>query len=68
MPKKVGPYEIWAGNPARFIRKRFDDNTIKRLEESMWWDFDDDVLKEIGNLVPLPELFLEEAESKEGNN
>ena len=34
----------------------------------MWWDFDDDVLKEIGNLVPLPELFLEEAESKEGNN
>ena len=21
----VGPYEIWAGNPARFIRKRFSD-------------------------------------------
>ena len=24
----VGPYEIWAGNPARLIRKRFDDETI----------------------------------------
>lgn len=32
--KDVGPYEIWAGNPARFIRKRFDDETIEKLLES----------------------------------
>ena len=24
----VGPYEIWAGNPARMIRKRFNDGTV----------------------------------------
>lgn len=29
--KDVGPYEVWAGNPARLIRKRFDEETIERL-------------------------------------
>lgn len=44
----VGPYEIWAGNPARFIRKRFDDESIKILLESKWWDWPDDKLKSYG--------------------
>lgn len=65
--KDVGPYEIWAGNPARYIRKRFDDETIRRLEEVKWWDFDDDMLREIGRLVPYPELFLEEVKPGKGN-
>jgi virginiamycin A acetyltransferase len=26
--KDVGPYEIVGGNPAKLIRKRFDDETI----------------------------------------
>lgn len=26
--KDVGPYEIWGGNPARPIKKRFDENLI----------------------------------------
>lgn len=64
--KDVGPYEIWAGNPARYIRKRFDDETIRRLEEVKWWDFNDDMLREIGHLVPYPELFLEEVEPGKG--
>ena len=34
--KDVGPYEIWAGNPARCIRKRFDDDTINKLLELKW--------------------------------
>lgn len=29
--KNIGPYEIWAGNPARLIRKRFGEETIKKL-------------------------------------
>ena len=29
--KDVPPFEIWAGNPAKFIRKRFDDETIARI-------------------------------------
>lgn len=47
--KDVGPYEIWAGNPARFIRKRFDDETIEKLLKSQWWNWDDDRLKEYGD-------------------
>ena len=29
----VGPYEIWAGNPARMIRKRFDDGSVENLKQ-----------------------------------
>ena len=36
--KNIGPYEIWAGNPARFIKKRFDQKTIDQLEKLKWWD------------------------------
>ncbi len=44
LTKNVGEYEIWAGNPAKLIRKRFDDETINRLLESKWWNWDDDFL------------------------
>jgi len=37
--KDIGPYEVWAGNPAKMIRKRFDDKTIKKLMESQWWNW-----------------------------
>lgn len=40
--QNVGPYEIWAGNPARFIRKRFNDNQIEQLIKSNWWDCGDE--------------------------
>lgn len=37
--KDVQPYSIVAGNPAKFIRKRFSDDVIKRLLEVKWWDW-----------------------------
>ncbi len=40
--KDVGPYEIWAGNPARFLKKRFDDNTIGQLMSTEWWKMPED--------------------------
>lgn len=43
--KDVPPYEIWAGNPAKFIRKRFDENTINELLKIKWWDWNDDKIK-----------------------
>lgn len=46
--KDVGPYEIWAGNPARFIRKRFDEDTIEKLLQMKWWDWSDEKLEETG--------------------
>lgn len=60
--KDVGPYEIWAGNPARFIRKRFDDDTIDKLLKTRWWDFSDDILRNLGMKVTDPNLFIEAAE------
>lgn len=35
----IEPYTIVGGNPARIIRKRFDDKTIELLEELKWWDW-----------------------------
>lgn len=37
--KDVEPYAIVGGNPARLIRKRFDEETVKRLLEIRWWDW-----------------------------
>ncbi len=34
----VSSYTNVAGNPARFIRKRFDETIIAKLEELAWWD------------------------------
>lgn len=42
--KNVGPYEIWAGNPAKLIKKRFDEDKIKILLEMKWWNLEDDDL------------------------
>lgn len=37
--KDVPPYTIVGGNPAKTIRKRFDDDTIATLLEIKWWDW-----------------------------
>ncbi|MGN7864980.1 CatB-related O-acetyltransferase [Chryseobacterium sp. 22458] len=54
--KDVGPYEIWAGNPARLIRKRFDDETTQQLLQTDWYNWNDDKIKKYApyfNDVPL---------------
>jgi virginiamycin A acetyltransferase len=38
--KDVEPYTIVGGNPAKVIRKRFDDETIQLLLSLKWWDWD----------------------------
>jgi virginiamycin A acetyltransferase len=37
--KDVPPYCIAGGNPAKVIRKRFDDETVGFLLELKWWDW-----------------------------
>ncbi len=44
--KNVGAYEIWAGNPARLIRKRFDDETVDALMKIRWWDWSEEKIGE----------------------
>lgn len=37
--KDVPAYSIVAGNPAKVVKMRFDDDTIKRLLQIAWWDW-----------------------------
>ena len=46
----IEPYTVVAGNPAKPLRKRFDDELIVLLLKFKWWDKD---ICEINNLIPL---------------
>lgn len=46
----VEPYTVVAGNPAKPVRKRFDDELIDLLEMFKWWD---KPTLEIQELIPL---------------
>ncbi len=43
--KDIEPYTIVGGVPAKVIKKRFDAETINRLLEIKWWDFDESELR-----------------------
>jgi len=38
--KDVPPYTIVGGNPAKIIRRRFDEKTIEELLKIKWWNWD----------------------------
>ncbi len=58
----VEAYTIVAGNPARIIRKRFDDDLIKLMLEWKWWDYS---IEEIESFIPiLTNSNLDEVKSK----
>lgn len=44
--KDVPPYAIVGGVPAKEIRKRFDDETIQRLQRLKWWDWAPDKIQQ----------------------
>jgi len=49
--KDVPPYAIVAGNPARVVKRRFDEETVERLLEIAWWDWPEDRIR-----AALPQL------------
>ena len=55
----VPPYEIWAGNPARKIRDRFDEATANALINTQWWTWEDEKIEKYSNCFSDPALFLE---------
>ena len=57
--KDIGSYEIWAGNPARLIRKRFDDETIDALEKMKWWEWDDNKIEKYADKFIVPSELIE---------
>ena len=64
LTKDVGPYEIWAGNPAKLIRKRFDDATINRLLKTEWWNWSDEIIRKHTQYVNDTIRFIEVIESE----
>ncbi len=57
--KDVGPYEIWAGNPAKLLRKRFDDETIEKLLTIRWWEYSDQEIEAFAPYVTDVKAFLD---------
>ena len=59
--KDVPPYTIVGGVPAKPIRKRFDEETIKELQKIKWWDWPEEKIAgkipaiQAGNLEELRE-------------
>jgi len=49
--KNIGPYEIWGGNPACLIKKRFSDMHIQKLLKIKWWDLDLNKIKHHLSLI-----------------
>ncbi len=49
--KNVEPYTIVAGNPAKIVRKRFDDDIVKSLLNLKWWDLDVSIIKDISDII-----------------
>ena len=39
--RDIPPYHIVAGNPAKIVRTRFNQETIQRLAATRWWDWED---------------------------
>jgi len=63
--KDVGSYEIWAGNPAKLIRKRFEDDMIDEFLRVKWWNWDDAKIEAHSELFTSPENLLQEIKSED---
>lgn len=58
--KDVAPYSIVGGNPAKELKKRFDDETIQKLLIIKWWDWElSKITKHIKDLTSNPKEFFE---------
>ena len=60
LTKDVPPYEIWAGNPAKFIKKRFDEETIEKLLAGKWWNKSDDEMRKLAKKIREVKKFVNE--------
>ena len=49
--RDVRPYAIVAGNPARELRRRFDDEQVERLLDAAWWTWPEGEVSSISHLL-----------------
>ena len=62
--RDVRPYSIVVGNPAKEIKRRFEDQIVNRLLAIRWWDWPLDRVLAANDLLSSPDIesFLEWAE------
>ena len=51
--KDVRPFEIVGGVPAKHIGWRFNEETIRKIEESVWWEKEPDEIRTIQRTLSL---------------
>lgn len=57
--KNIEPYTIVGGNPAKPIKKRFSEDTISKLLQLEWWNWDiEKITKNVDKLTMHPEAFF----------
>ena len=54
----IEPYEIWAGVPAKRIRKRFSDEIVDKLLDLQWWTWDEKSIYEAAPFFETPEELI----------
>ena len=58
--KDIEPYAIVGGVPAKIIRYRFDEETIKKLEHEQWWDKGLEYIKDNYIKMHIPNQYVKE--------
>ena len=56
MTKDIPAYTVWGGNPARFIKNRFDEELTDLMLRFQWWNLEPDALVEVLPLLCDPDL------------
>ena len=56
--RDIGPYEVWAGNPAKFIKKRFSEDVITKLLKIDWPNWDKKRLEDNSHLFLNTDMFI----------
>lgn len=56
--KDIPPYAIYAGNPAKILRMRFNDLIIEELLASKWWKMKENKLVDSAKYIKNPSQFL----------
>ena len=56
--KDIPAYEIWAGNPAKFIKKRFSDEIIASLLKIEWWNWSEKKIEQYASYFDNPDKFI----------
>lgn len=62
--KSIPPYEIWAGNPAKFIKNRFNDERTSKILKSKWWDLEDEKIEKMAGSFNNVNEFLKQIEKE----